>query len=198
MPNRLRIVGLVGGIGSGKSTVAAIFKKYGARVVDADVLAHRALDRPEVRRALIRAWGSAVVRGGRVLRAEVARRAFRSPAALKKLTRAVHPHIRRDLKREIAAARRLHGLLVVDAALLLETGTASRCDRLIFVDAPRATRARRVRSRKWTAEELRRRERLQWPVRRKRAAADYRIDNGGSKAVLKRQIRTILQELTRS
>src|SRR5262245_50331946 len=195
MRRRSSIVGLLGGVGSGKSAVAALFKENGARVVDADRIAHGVLEDRGVRRTLASWWGPEVLRGGRVDRAVVARRAFGSAADRNRLNALVHPKIRRALRGEILKGRRRGGVLVVEAALLLETGSDGWCDVLVFVDAPAAVRRRRARSRGWTAEEWRRRERSQWPVARKRKRADYVIDNGGSRAAARKQVERILQEL---
>lgn len=192
---KLRILGLLGGIGSGKSAVAADFESLGATYIDADRIAHRIIDAPPVRRTLARWWGPGVLRGGRVNRAEVARRAFASRGAASRLNALLHPRIGRELKKEIAKARRRGGVVIVEAALLLETGTDRWCDALVFVDAPRAARIRRTARRGWTAAEWSRREKLQWPPAGKRARADYVIDNGGTRAATRRQVETILQEI---
>jgi len=195
MTRRSCVVGLLGGIGSGKSAVAALFQKSGARTVDADAIAHRVLEEPAVRRTLARWWGPAILERGRVNRAEVARRAFGSAAQGARLNALVHPRIGRELRREIVKALRRSGVVVVEAALLLETGTDAWCDVLVFVDAPAAIRRRRIASRGWTAAEWRRREKAQWPLPRKRARADYVIDNGGARAASRKQVETILQEI---
>jgi len=192
---KLRILGLLGGIGSGKSAVAADFESLGATYIDADRIAHRIIDAPPVRRTLSRWWGPGVLRGGRVNRAEVARRAFASRGAASRLNALLHPRIERELKKEIARARRRGGVAVLEAALLLETGADRWCDALVFVDAPRAARIRRAARRGWTAAEWSRREKLQRPPARKRARADYVIDNGGTRAATRRQVETILQEI---
>ena len=197
MKARLRVVGLLGGIGSGKSSVAALFEEFGARIVDADRIAHRILEEPAVRRTLTTWWGPEIVRGGRVDRARVARHAFGTRGGAARLNALLHPRIGRELKKEIARARRRGGVVVVEAALLLETGTEAGCDALVFVDAPRRERRRRVARRGWSPSEWMRRERAQWPLRRKRAKADYVIDNGGSRAATRRQVRTILQEISK-
>jgi dephospho-CoA kinase len=189
------VVGLLGGVGSGKSAVAALFKKSGARVVDADRIAHAVLEDREVRRTLASWWGPEILRGGRVNRAEVARRAFGSATERKRLNALVHPRIRRALKREIREGRRSGGVVVVEAALLLETGSDGWCDVLVFVDAPAAVRRRRALGRGWTPEEWRRRERAQWPVARKKKRADYVIDNGAARAAARKQVERILQEI---
>lgn len=186
------VVGLAGGVGSGKSTVAAIFIKQGARGIDADALGHQVLDLPAVRAALVRDWGAEILRDGRVDRAALARLAFRSKDSVARLNRRVHPVILREIRRRILRAR---GWVVLDAALLYETGADALCDRVVFVSAPRALRARRVRSRGWDPEELRRRERFQFPVSYKKKKADYVIDNAGPKSRTVDQIRTICDEL---
>lgn len=198
MTRRSRVVGLLGGVGSGKSAVAALFRKRGARVVDADRIAHRVLQVPAVRRKLISWWGPGIVRRGRVDRGEIARRAFASPAETSRLNALVHPRIRREVRREIAAARRKGGLVILEAALLLETGTDAACDVLVYVDAPAAARRSRVeKARGWSGAEWRRRERAQWPLARKRAKARYVVDNGGPTAATKQQVESILQEIAR-
>jgi len=195
MARRVRILGLLGGIGSGKSAVSSIFEDLGARSIDADAVAHRVIDAPAVRRRLVRWWGPEVIRNGRVNRAAVARKAFARPGSERRLNRLLHPLIGRELKKEIAKARRRGGVVVLEAALLLETGTDRWCDVLVFVEAPRAARLRRVRSRGWSAAEFGRREKAQRPLARKRARADYVIENGGSKASTRKQVERILQEI---
>jgi dephospho-CoA kinase len=186
------VVGLAGGVGSGKSTVASIFIKQGARGIDADALGHRVLELPTVRAGLLRDWGEGILRDGRVDRAALARLAFRSRKDVARLNRRVHPEILREIRRRIARAR---GWVVLDAALLFETGADALCDKVIFVSAPRAIRARRVRSRGWGPGELRRRERFQIPVVYKKKKADYVIDNAGSASRTADQIRKICDEL---
>lgn len=186
------VVGLAGGVGSGKSTVAAIFIKQGARGIDADLLGHRILELPAVRAALVRDWGTGILRDGRVDRAALARLAFRSRKTVARLNRRVHPEILREIRRQIARAR---GWVVLDAALLFETGADALCDRIVFVSAPRALRARRVRSRGWGPGEIRRRERFQLPVGYKKKKADYVIDNTGPASRTEAQTRTICDEL---
>ena len=195
MTRKVRVVGLLGGIGSGKSAVAALFQEFGARTVDADRIGHSVLEEPAIRKTLVAWWGPGILEKGRVDRAAVARRVFASPGATRKLNRLVHPRIRKELAREISRGSRRSGVLVVDAALLLETGSDAACDVLVFVDAPAADRRRRIARRGWTAAEWRRRERTQWPLPRKRARADYVIDNGGPRAATRKQVESILQEI---
>ena len=178
------VVGLAGGVASGKSTVAALFRKWGARVVDADALGHRLLDAPSVRARLVRLFGPGLLRGRRIDRRALAAEAFRSRRSVERLNRTVHPAILRAIRAEVrrTRGRRTLKMLVLDAALLYETGADALCDRVVYVDLPRAERARRVRSRGWAPEELARRERFQLPPAYKRKRADYVIDNAGTRA----------------
>ena len=189
------VVGLAGGVGSGKSTVAGIFIKQGAQGIDADALGHRVLDLPRMRAALARDWGTGILRRGRVDRAALARLAFRSRNAVARLNRRVHPEILREIRRRIA---RSGGWVVLDAALLFETGADALCDKIVFVSAPRALRARRTRARGWGPGELARRERFQFPTAYKKKKADYVIDNTGPKSRTEAQTRKICDELRRS
>jgi dephospho-CoA kinase len=188
------VVGLSGGVGSGKSTVAEIFIKEGARGIDADVIGHRVLELPRIRRGLVRDWGPGILRAGRVDRAALAREAFRNRESVARLNRRVHPEILRQIRREIAKSR---GWTVLDAALLYETGADALCDRVIFVSTPRALRERRVRTRGWGPGELRRRERFQLPAAYKRKKADYIVENRGPKSSAAEQTRRICDELRR-
>lgn len=189
------VVGLTGGIGSGKSTVASLFGERGARVVFADALVRQLLKRPAVRRALVRAFGPDVARGGRIDRAAVADRAFRNAASVRRLNAAVHPHVRREILRRIVSNARRPGITVLDAALLHEAGSDRLCGVLVFVDTPRRLRLKRLANRGWDEAELSRRERAQWDPARKRPKADYVVRNHGSRAALKSQVLTLLEKI---
>jgi dephospho-CoA kinase len=186
------VIGLAGGVGSGKSSVAALFKKWGARVVDADALGHRLLDAPLIRARLVRLFGAGLLRGRRIDRRALAVEAFRSRRSVERLNRTVHPAILREIRREV---RRGRGVVVLDAALLYETGADALCDHVVYVDVPRPERARRVRSRGWAPEELTRRERFQRPPAYKRKRADYVLDNAGTRGRTTSQAREIFDEL---
>jgi dephospho-CoA kinase len=190
------VVGLSGGVGSGKSTVARILRRLKrARVIDADAVGHRVLARPAVRRRLAAIFGREILgREGAIDRRELARRAFRSREALGRLNRATHPAILREIRRELAAAR---GWVVLDASLLFESGADALCDRVIFVDAPRRVREERTAARGWPPGERARREGFQWTPAAKKRKADVVIDNAGPVARTERQLRKALAGLDR-
>lgn len=185
------VIGLVGGIGSGKSAVSRLLARKGARVIDCDAIVGALLDAPSVRRKLVRAFGPGI-RGadGRIDRKALADRAFPDAPALRRLERIVHPPTLREIERELARARR-DGIaaVVIDAPLLLETGLHRKCGLTVFVDAPARARARRVAERRgWSRGELARREKRQWPLARKRRMCDTVLPNRGSIADLSRQL----------
>jgi len=189
------IVGLVGGIGSGKSFVASLFaRQYGARVIDADRIVGTLLRRPSILARIRRLWGPETIRkDGSLDRKVVARRVFEKRSEVAKLNRLLHPLVRREMRRELARRRR--GVVVLDAPLLLEAGLSAWCDVVVFVAAPRAVRLARVkRTRGWDAAELRRREALQLPIARKRARADAIVPNAGSPAETSRAVARILRD----
>ncbi|MFW5798178.1 MAG: dephospho-CoA kinase [Planctomycetota bacterium] len=173
-------VGLIGGIGSGKSLLARALERRGAEVIDADRIGHRLLDDPEVKQALVDHWGREVLQDdGRIDRKAVGRRVFADPQELKFLNRTVHPRLVVEVRRRLDE---LDGpdvpMVVIDAALLIEFGLDELCDRVIFVDAPRESRAARVREhRGWSARELELRESSQISLTEKRRRADMVIEN---------------------
>ena len=194
---RRLVIGLAGGVGAGKSTVAAILARMGCVVADADALAHQALQEAELRATITGWWGPKVLdAAGRIDRAAVARIIFDRPAERKRLESLVHPWIRRRQKELFAAAPREARALVIDAPLLFETGLDRECDAVIFVEAGRETRLARLGAgRGWTQRELDRREASQLPLDVKRSRADYVVVNDGDLDDLTDQVRRILDEL---
>ncbi len=185
----LLIVGLVGRAGSGKSSVARTLVADGALLISADALGHAVTDGdPAVRAALAAEYGSEVYRpDGTLDRARVAARVFADPAARGRLDALVHPELVRRLRAELDAlrARRTRGVVLVDAALLLEWGFERECDAVLAVVAPEAEQvARLARARGWSADESRARLAAQRSNEAFAAAADEVIDNRGSEADL--------------
>lgn len=187
------VVGLTGGIGSGKSAAAAEFGRLGATVVDTDAIAHE-LTRaggaamPEVRRL----FGAEFVdAGGAMDRAKMRAHAFRDPEAKKNLERLLHPMIRAESERRIAAASGPYVIHVVP--LLVESaGYRERVSRVLVVDCPEEVQVARVRQRSGLAEEEVRRILKSQASRQDRlAAADDVIDNSGPIDALHKQVRKL-------
>lgn len=197
----IRVVGIVGGVASGKSWVARQLAHFGAVILDADRAGHEVLRLPEIEAASRQRWGEAIFDdGGHIVRSRLAEIVFADPPEgprerhyLEQLT---HPEIGRRLKRQIdalvvAGAR----VALLDAALLLETGWGDLCDTLIFVDAPRAVRQERAVARGWSEEELAAREVVQESLDFKRECADLVVDNSGPPDAILAQLTRLWQSL---
>jgi dephospho-CoA kinase len=192
------VIGLAGGIGSGKSTVGREFERLGCVVIDSDKEAREALDRDDVREHLVQWWGARVVRpDGKVDRRAVADIVFTQPGERARLETLIHPLVRAqraDLK-ERAAGSGARGV-VVDAPLLFEAGVDAECDVVVFVDAPREERLERVlRTRGWDARELERRESSQMPLDEKRSRCGIVIHNTGTPGDLARSVRQAMEQI---
>jgi dephospho-CoA kinase len=175
------VVGLTGGIGSGKSAVANAFASLGVEIVDADLLAHRVSAPGQPGYAAIREAfpDVALTSGGEIDRARLRSRVFADPAARVRLEAALHPLIAAAAKREIAAWRGPYGVTVVP--LLLERGKlASAVDRILVVDCPEDAQVSRVVARSgMTPAEVRAIMATQASRKARLAAADDVIDNAG-------------------
>jgi dephospho-CoA kinase len=184
------VVGLTGGIGSGKSAAAAEFERLGADVVDTDAIAHELTARggaalPELERL----FGPAVLgASGALNRAKLRRLVFADPAAKQALERLLHPMIREESERRIAASRGPYVVHVVP--LLVESPDyRSRVDRVLVVDTPEELQIERVRARSGLSEsEVRAIMAAQAPRAQRLAAADDVIENRGTIEALRQQV----------
>ena len=194
------VIGLMGGPGSGKSTVARLFQDFGCEIIDADKLAHDAIQSGPAKQQLRVWWGDrAFDASGNVDRQAVGQIVFNDAEQLRRLEALVHPLVSEGRKKERG---RLFGLrdcvaVVEDCPLLLETGLDKQCDWLVLVDTPDKIRLSRVRdSRGWDEEELKKRDQRQLPLDIKRQAADYVIRNDQTLAQVREQVRHVLQNIT--
>jgi dephospho-CoA kinase len=204
------VVGVVGGIGSGKSQVTRLLAEAGAQVISGDALGHEALRQPDIKEQVVRRWGAGLLdESGAIERKKLGGIVFADPTELRALEEMVHPWIKRRIREEIEAARGAGilpaggaagkmpapqaPLIVLDAAIMLEAGWGDVCDVIVFVDVPRDIRLERIaRQRGWTEKEVAAREEAQWPLADKRARADIVLDNSGSPADLNRQVDALL------
>jgi dephospho-CoA kinase len=192
------VIGLAGGVGSGKSEVARAFAGLGCVVADSDEAAREALDRPEVRARLVEWWGEDIVGSdGRVDRKRVAAIVFGDEGERRRLEGLVHPIVRQGRAELIEKARAAGApAVIVDAPLLFEAGLDAECDSVVFVHAPRQVRLERVRvSRGWDEAELDRREKVQLPLDEKRKRSDHEIVNDAGADRLIAEARRILDQI---
>jgi dephospho-CoA kinase len=188
-PRGYLIVGVTGGIGSGKSTVCRLFERLGRKVLQADLIARAVTETdPEVRRAVRLAFGEAAYGpDGRLQRTFLADRVFSHPHELRRLNAIVHPAVFQAIDREIEAlppAGRCP-YVIVEAALIYESGFDGAMDYVIVVDAPEELRVRRIMERDGLQPgPIRLRMKAQLPAAAKRERADFVIINEGAEGDL--------------
>jgi dephospho-CoA kinase len=190
------IIGLIGGIGSGKSRVAVEFARHGGAIVSGDHLGHQALLRPDVRAQVVDRWSTGVLGSdGQIDRRQLGALVFADVGQLRALEAIVLPWIERGIIEQIAAAQADPAvrLVVLDAAILLEAGWNRFCSRIVYVDAPPELRlARLAQQRGWSDKEVQARSRAQLSLTEKANRADAAIDNSGSPDDLARQVAQLL------
>ncbi|MBC8201763.1 MAG: dephospho-CoA kinase [Planctomycetes bacterium] len=191
------VIGLMGGIGSGKSVVAQALKDLGCVVADADANAKAVLLDSQVRDQLVTWWGAEILNAdGIINRKAVSDIVFQDEQARKQLEEVVHPRVRQMQEAQFAAAHDGTRAFVIDAPLLLEARLDTLCDVLIFVDSTQETRLQRVmQTRGWDSDELQRREETQIPLDKKRKKADYVLINEGALDAVRSQVKQILEDI---
>jgi dephospho-CoA kinase len=194
------LVGLTGNIGSGKSTVAQMLSERGATIIDADVLARRAVELGTAGfEKIIAKWGAAVLGpDGHLDRAALRRVVFADHEQLEELNQIVHPEVERLRGRLVEQARKRGDRLVIcDIPLLFERHMTDRFDRIILVDAHRGVRLERlVKDRGLTETEAMDMIAAQMPAELKRARADFIIENDGTLTQLERRVQDVWSTLS--
>lgn len=192
-------VGLTGGIGCGKSTVAAMMREMGCHVLEADLLAHRLIEPGQpAYDEVIREFGPGVrAPDGRIDRAKLAAIVFADPAKLDLLNRIVHPRVLEALDRELAELERAQpqAVAVVEAALLIESSYHERLDRLVVVWCEPEQQIERLLARGMAREQAERRIAAQMKMDQKRRMADDEIDCSGSLESTRRQVERLIAKL---
>jgi dephospho-CoA kinase len=202
LPKGVLAVGLTGGIASGQSTALRMFEKLGARVLEADTVAH-ALTRKNAAgwRAVVRAFGKGVLSpNGEIDRRKLGALVFKNPKARKKLEAILHPLILAEERKTLRrwAKKDGKGIYVVNAALMFEAGSHVLYDAIVCVHAPQEIRIRRIMKRDGLSRaEAMRRIRAQMPLREKCRRADFTVDNSGPLARTERRVKEVWGELTR-
>lgn len=194
----MKVIGLTGGIASGKSSVGAILRKSGVKVIDADEIAHRVyLPGTPGHREVLREFGPDILnRAGQIDRKRLGQIVFQSPEALKKLENITHPAIIREIDKAIDAAKSENcPLLVVEVPLLFEAGLENRFDSIWVVSShPDIQRERLMKRNQLTVEEAAARIAAQLPLSYKEGKADVVIYNNNELIHLEDEIKRLLQE----
>jgi len=190
----MKIVGIIGGIGSGKSTVSALFRQWGASVISADEIGHQVLRLLEVKKAAQQRWGLTIFGDdGEIDRRKLATIVFADERELAHLKSLTHPLITEEVRRQQKEYEQSGvQLCLLDAPLLLESGLDHLVDRMIFVSAPMKERWNRVKNRGWSETEWKQREAAQFSVDEKARRAHVILDNSGDVDHLKVQIEAMM------
>jgi dephospho-CoA kinase len=190
------VIGLVGGIGSGKSLVARLLAERGGFIIDADPIAHAALRDPAIRERVVARFGREVLgNDGEIERKKLAVPVFADENARRELESWVFPWVGKRAEELIRRANMDPAVkfIVVDAPVMLEAGWNRVADRIIYVDTPREVRLTRLAQRGWTPEQISARERAQLSLTEKARRADAAVDNAGSSEATARQLDRILR-----
>lgn len=184
-PAKPIVIGIVGGIASGKSLVAHVLQEMGGKLLDADRIAHSLVEKNPIKQSLIESFGTTD-------RQALAKIVFGDPQQLKKLEAILHPAVRTEVDQSIQTWTKNQDdatpWIVLDAPLLIEAGWADLCDRIIFVETSLELRRENARRRNWSDEELHRREQHQLPLDTKKNLATDIVYNWSDPEELKRQV----------
>jgi dephospho-CoA kinase len=197
------VIGIAGGIGSGKSYIASLFGQLGCFVVNSDEQVTETYRDPAVKETLRHWWGDEVIGAdGQVNRRFIAGKVFSNVAERRRLEALIHPLVNAARRRvmTVAGANPKVVAFVWDTPLLFEASLNLQCDAVVFIDAPVSLRLQRVRqTRNWTEQELISRENSQWPLDRKREISDYVIRNtadvGHARGPIKGQVKDVLSRI---
>ncbi len=176
------VIGIVGGIASGKSAASKAFEKLGAIVIDADAVGHEVLAQSQTKQQIRDAWGDRVFdESGNVVRKKIAEIVFTQDSnALKLLEQITHPKIEARLRQLIDETPDSVPALVLDAPILLKAGWDQYCHKVVFVECDRANRWLRAQARGWSEQMFDARESAQFPVSAKRNRSTDSVSNNGT------------------
>jgi dephospho-CoA kinase len=199
---RKPVIGILGGVASGKSAVAAEFAKLGCAVIDADKIAHELLDEPNIKKEVISSFGQAILdHTGKVNRKKLAGIVFADGDKLLTLNRILHPLVLVRAEQLIEQYNRQQQVaaIVLDMPLLVEVGWDKRCDRLIFVRCDQKKRLERTKKMGLFDEnQLKVRENFQISLDKKASITDNTIDNNSGFSALARQVADIFSYIVNS
>jgi dephospho-CoA kinase len=172
-----KIIGLTGGIGSGKTTVARYIASQGIPVYIADEEAKKVMNTPDVVSLVAKAFGDSVIEKGVINRQKLAQLVFNAPEKLQQLNNIIHPKVKQDFENWVQKHHN-HPFVIKEAAILFESGSYQFCDKIITVTAPENVRLQRVMSRdSVTKDQVLARMQNQWKEEEKIALSDYVIQN---------------------
>jgi dephospho-CoA kinase len=191
----MRVIGLTGGIGCGKSLAAQYFAELGALVIDADQLARAAIERgSDGFDEVVALFGDSILKDGNIDRRALGELIFKDPTAKKQLENIIHPFVRREFEEAVASLKG-DQVLVYEIPLLVETGAHERFDVVITVESEMENRVARLRGRGMHISEIEGRIASQATREQRIEVADFLIENDGSEDELLRQVENIWDSL---
>jgi dephospho-CoA kinase len=191
------IIGILGGIGSGKSTVAAEFVKLGCKVIDADNIAHELLEKEAVRERIVSLFGRAILdSAGKIDHRKLAEVVFADADKLSSLNKTIHPLVLERAEALMKQYNRQNQVkaIVLDMPLLAEVGWVGRCNKLIFIDCKRKLRLDRAKKMGFDENQLKIRENFQISLDSKAGLTDNTIDNNSGLLALVKQVADIFSD----
>jgi dephospho-CoA kinase len=200
-PQKKPIIGILGGIGSGKSTVAELFGQLGCVVIDADKIAHQALEEPEIKQKIVDFFGQKILdTSGQIDRKALADIAFGDKEKLSKLNSIIHPLVLHRCERllETYTSHAQVKAIVLDMPLLLEAGWQNHCNRLVFVDCKDELRADRAKKIGVFNKNRLIRENFQISLDNKAKVSDNTIDNNSDLSALVEQVTEIFSNIIKN
>lgn len=192
------IIGILGGVCSGKSTVAAEFVKLGCKVIDADKITHELLTEETIKEKIVAAFGRAILDSkGQIDRRRLGEIVFADADKLSIINGIIHPLVMQRTEELIELYNRQNQVkaIVLDLPLLVEIGWAKRCNRLIFVDCERKIREKRAKKLGFDKNQLKNRENFQISLDNKIDIADNTIENNSDFSALVRQVADIFSDI---
>ena len=187
------VVGITGGFGTGKSTVAGLLRKEGFFVLDADRIAHETLQATNpVFQKICEKFPDAVL-NGYLERRKLAEIVFQDRKRMKRLEKLIHPYVLKRMLEEIRKTKKKYA--AVEVPLLFEAGFEKICHFIVTVFSGTNEADKRLIDQGWTKTEIRRRRAEQWPMQKKMAKSDFVINNTNSKQETKKQIRALLKKI---
>ncbi len=200
------VLGLIGGIACGKSTVSQLFKELKAKVFSADQIVHNLLASPEILQQLTQTFGPEILESnsqgqGQISRKKLGSLVFVHEEKLKTLNQLLHPPVLQELEKFLVQCKQEENLLktpllvVLDIPLLMETDLHHRCDFLVFIDTPEPHRQKYAQLRGWLSDEIFRREQHQFSLQKKKEISHFILSNSESLESLRQKVFQLNQDI---
>ena len=193
------VIGVTGGFGTGKSTVAKMFQELGAAVLDADAIAHQLMEPKRLAwRRIVEVFGEEILNEDQTVnRQRLGAMVFRDETRRRQLEAILHPQVLRQIKQHLHRLTRLRRVraAVLDVPLLVEVGAQGLVDALVVVTAPPEVQRERLARKYGGAHDVEARIAAQWDLSAKAALADYRVDNADGMETTRTQVKRIWEQL---